>query len=353
MMKYLVYGTGKAATYLAENLKNGGADELIGFIQTNPDKETFFDRPVYSPDDLKTIEYDRILMVNRYMSAINELLRREIPKDKIKICHKEAYTWYVVHNNFIADIEYDREIAERYEVYKGHGKYKPEYIVTDYTYQCQKPGEIWDLRGQTDGFDGGLTYIYDFIRVGTFNMISQEIKNHNIPGDIAELGVYQGDFAKLLNVTFPDRRLHLFDTYGGFDDRDVNAEVEEGFTTEGWFENGNDFSDTSLELVKSKMRHIEMCKFYKGYFPDTAPEEEYRYAFISLDADLYQPMLAGLEYFYPRLNEGGYMMLHDYNYKDESTLNGVKQAVEDFEKVHGRLNKVPLIDLAGTLVVTK
>ncbi|WP_366515539.1 TylF/MycF/NovP-related O-methyltransferase [Rheinheimera soli] len=61
-------------------------------------------------------------------------------------------------------------------------------------------------------------------------------------------------------------------------------------------------------------------------------------------------MLNAIEYFYPRLTAGGYLMLHDYNHAD---FRGVKQAVADYEAKHGKLAKVPVPDQGGTIVITK
>lgn len=35
------------------------------------------------------------------------------------------------------------------------------------------------------------------------------------------------------------------------------------------------------------------------------------FCFVSLDMDLYKPTYEGLHYFYPRLNHGGYIFIHD------------------------------------------
>ena len=39
---------------------------------------------------------------------------------------------------------------------------------------------------------------------------------------------------------------------------------------------------------------------------------DYGYAFVNIDVDLYKPLLAGLEYFWPRMAENGYIFVHDY-----------------------------------------
>ena len=48
-------------------------------------------------------------------------------------------------------------------------------------------------------------------------------------------------------------------------------------------------------------------------FPVTLEGLEDRFAFVSLDVDLYQPTAAGLKYFYPRLVNGGCTLIQGYN----------------------------------------
>ncbi|MEI3169120.1 MAG: TylF/MycF/NovP-related O-methyltransferase [Lachnospiraceae bacterium] len=54
--------------------------------------------------------------------------------------------------------------------------------------------------------------------------MANRIKEQDIPGSIAELGVYRGDIAWQLNALFPERELLLFDTFQGFDAKDVKTE---------------------------------------------------------------------------------------------------------------------------------
>jgi hypothetical protein len=48
---------------------------------------------------------------------------------------------------------------------------------------------------------------------------------------------------------------------------------------------------------------------------------------VSLDCDLYEPMKAGLEFFYPRMTRGGIFLLHDYS---SFSWNGAKKAIDEF-----------------------
>lgn len=166
-----------------------------------------------------------------------------------------------------------------------------------------------------------------------------------VPGDLAELGVYRGGFAWQLNALFPQRRLYLFDTFQGFPPGDLHQESGGGTGIRSM-----DFSDTGVEEVLARLPHPEQAVVRQGRFPETAQGLDTYFALVSLDADLYAPTLAGLEFFYPRLSPGGAILLHDYNSRQ---FDGVKRAVSDYEHKHGPLPLVPLCDLHGTAVLIR
>lgn len=185
----------------------------------------------------------------------------------------------------------------------------------------------------------------DFVRRHAMRLAAEWVNLRDLKGNIAELGVYQGEQAALLNALFPDRKIHLFDTFEGFSGADVSVEAARGFSGAAI----GDFKDTSVELVLARMPHPDQVLVHPGMFPDTADGLEDTFAFVSLDVDLFEPTLAGLEYFYPRLTPGGFIFVHDYNNKRYS---GVRHAVDAFlEKV--RVAALPLPDFAGSLVILK
>ena len=112
----------------------------------------------------------------------------------------------------------------------------------------------------------------------------------------------------------------------------------------------HDFSDTRARDVLARMPYEDQVVIRKGFFPETAQGLEERFALVSIDVDLYAPTLAGLEYFYPRLVRGGAILLHDYN---SLQFDGVRKAVEEYERRHGMLPLIPLSDLHGTAVITR
>ena len=136
----------------------------------------------------------------------------------------------------------------------------------------------------------------------------------------------------------------MFDTFEGFDKRNF---VKESNTTMV----NADFSNTSVSKVLKKMKHPENCVVKKGFFPETTIGlESEEYIFVSIDADLYEPIYEGLKYFYPRLKKGGYIFVHDYN--NISSYNGVKKAVKQYSEKNN-ITYFPLSDYTGSVIFMK
>ncbi len=201
------------------------------------------------------------------------------------------------------------------------------------------------------GYQGRIMALGDVystfdLRAATFRRLADRVSANGIEGALAELGTYRGDFAWQLNERFPERRLYLFDTFDGFDERDIRVEREVSSSRAA----AHDFSDTRARDVLARMPYEDQVVIRKGFFPETAQGLEERFALVSIDVDLYAPTLAGLEYFYPRLVRGGAILLHDYN---SLQFDGVRKAVEEYERRHGMLPLIPLSDLHGTAVITR
>ncbi|MBS1621484.1 MAG: methyltransferase [Bacteroidetes bacterium] len=184
----------------------------------------------------------------------------------------------------------------------------------------------------------------DYIRLSSLELISHEINFKKVKGNVAELGVYKGKFARYINQYFPDRTLYLFDTFLGFDERDKISDVNHGFS-----EVGQDFSNTSVKKVLSLMPYPEKCKVVQGFFPDSAGAIDDIFAFVSIDTDLYEPVLKGLQFFFPKMVKGGYIFVHDFN---NDGYKGARKGVEDFCS-ENNVGYVPIPDLGGSVVIVK
>jgi O-methyltransferase len=187
---------------------------------------------------------------------------------------------------------------------------------------------------------------WDLVRRDMLVLLIRGIIERGIEGSFAELGVYKGETARLIHHYAPERRLRLFDTFSGFDARDLSEEQAQTgqAVTDGVFE------DTSLETVQAYVSpRSDAIIFHKGLFPETCDEAVLaeRFAFVHLDADLYQPILAGLEIFYPRLSPGGVLVIHDYN-----AWEGARRAVDEYFADKPEV-PVAMPDKSGSAVVIK
>ena len=185
---------------------------------------------------------------------------------------------------------------------------------------------------------------FDYIRLAILELISHEIERKNLTGNTAELGVYKGKFAKYINEYFPERFLYLFDTFEGFDKRDIESEERNKFSS-----GKQDFSDTSVEGVLELMPFPEKCRPIKGFFPESSIGIQDQFVFVSLDADLYEPIYNGLLFFYPKLVSGGYIFIHDFN---NEAYQGSRQAVEQF-CTEQKINYLPIPDIGGSAIILK
>lgn len=178
----------------------------------------------------------------------------------------------------------------------------------------------------------------------------------DLPGDVVECGVYKGEsllnwarFMEALNPGDRSKRVIGFDHFEGLknltdnDISDGRADSREG----GW--NPDGFKDTLLELIDlfhqdSFVPHAPRIEIIDGDIRETAKartEQELglRIALLHLDCDLYEPTLAALQAFYPRVVTGGIVLLDEYGM---AAWPGESRALEDyFDGMPPRLEKLP------------
>jgi O-methyltransferase len=187
---------------------------------------------------------------------------------------------------------------------------------------------------------------WDNTRRDMLVLLLRTLIQNEIEGDFAEVGVYRGRTAKLLHHYAPERRLHLFDTFEGFGRRSAERER----SASGHAIDHAEFSDTSLALVRTNISPVtDNVFFYKGYFPESIPEALRRasFSFVHLDADLYEPTLEGLSFFFPRMRRGGFLVVHDYN-----TWPGARKAVDEYFSDKADV-PIPMPDKSGSALVLK
>jgi len=139
----------------------------------------------------------------------------------------------------------------------------------------------------------------------------------DVPGARVECGAYRGATALLMcevwrgrNPGFTGRDMFLIDSFMGTSASGVNDFIPVRDEPEGATRMDAFFpvakTDISADLVRSFFSAYPDARICAGWIPQvftTLPDRDW--AFVHLDLTLYEPTLAALEYFYPRLNPGG------------------------------------------------
>lgn len=338
--KILVWGTGVSATNLFNEYFT--PQDVYCYIDNDESRcgEIFLERPILHPSGIRKVDYDLILIASTSSQDIYRQCQ-EIGLNMDSV--------FFVYRDFEELKRITTEKASR-KAEKILGKYWMKgadyhfHVVTDNIYFQQKYC--------VDDLENTWLKQRDYVRAQTVELLSNEINDNNIEGDIAEFGVYKGEFSRYIRSVFPKKQLYLFDTFDSFREEENEKEVALGRCNASFSEA---FKQTSENLVRSIFYEDELEEIHivKGLFPESLnnyPDlEKRRFAFVSLDFDFEDSIYEGLKYVYPRLTEGGYIMLHDYN----SKLTGVKKGVERYEKeIRKKMCKVPICDEYGTLVIT-
>lgn len=326
-MRIYIWGTGRLVGTVLGNIID--ENQIWGFIDNNPRIKKFMNKDVFQPHEMLDKEYDAILVITIYSQEIYEQCK-QIGLDINKVIF--------IYNNFRKDdINTNYDLAELILGKDYTDVIKNRYALIRKNIAAETQGRTL-LSGYTE---------MDFVRIKTFEMVSEEIKNNGMEGAVAEVGVFRGEFAQYINAAFPDRKCYLFDTFSGFDEHEASNEIDSGNATNAFI---HAYKNTNIELVMEKMKYPDQVVIKQGLFPDSLDGLDETFVFVSIDVDFEKSIFDCLSYFYPRVKKGGYIFVHDYN----SALKGVKKAVCEYERINAvLLTKIPLCDAQGSLVIAK
>lgn len=152
-----------------------------------------------------------------------------------------------------------------------------------------------------------------------FSLLNQAT---HVSGNIWECGVYKGGTAAMIANFLKDSRssksLYLFDTFKGMPKTDADRD---------WHKEG-DFSDTSIEAVREYVGCQDVCVYRKGFIPESfAGLEGETIALAHIDVDIYQSIIDCLNFIWPRLSVGGFVIFDDYGW---ASCPGARRAVDDY-----------------------
>lgn len=315
-MGIYVWGTGCGASELLEQ----GLDlkTVRGFVDSFPSGETFLGKPVLLPENLPHDDCSLLIITTRHADPIAKRCEElGIPKEKCL---------FLKNNHVLQDRNDDCTHAEEVLGAELLCKLLPKQHIVPTPVQLSM-SILTEQELQND-----------YVRLATLELICRRLEN--VSGAAAELGVYRGFFARCINQLLPERELYLFDSFEGFRE---NAGASESFQAA--------HANTGIEKVLAIMPNPENIIVKPGFFPESLNGMEEQFCLVSLDVDFEETTLAGLQYFWPRLAKGGYLLLHDWG---SPKLPGVAKALVRYEEELGQaLPTVPLCDAGGTLVLCK
>ena len=172
------------------------------------------------------------------------------------------------------------------------------------------------------------------------------ITTNKVPGVFVECGVLRGGsviamIKTLQQLNFSDREIYLFDTFGDMmipTEHDVSAsgvsafDAPESSVERQIVRNTNQIDFPSLQNVKknvdktgydkSKLKFIvgDVMETIQNNIPD-------KIALLRLDTDFYDSTKCELEYLFPKLSEGGILIVDDYG-----RWQGSRKATDEYIK---------------------
>ena len=329
MKKAVIFGTGSVAESLFPKLDLQKVN-IVGFVDDKRQGEQFHGYDIYSTHEIRTLKYDVFIIASGYVRQISNLLIEQgVTKEKIiGFIYDEKSTYLGIADaiNRYLDQEYNRN------------------SIYDYLNDGQTLSEIYPATVWNESIVRENVY-KDFVREQLLKMIADQLYAKKVTGDVAELGVYRGDFTVVIDEVFPDRVLYLFDTFSGFSKADV--EIDDSITNKVGEE--NKFKDTSTEVVLDRLKNKNRARFKVGYFPDSFDLWDQTFAFVSIDLNLEKPVKDALNVFYPRMQHGGMILVSDYY---APFYGGTRISVDSWCEENGKV-AVPIPDFYGSALIVK
>ncbi len=192
-------------------------------------------------------------------------------------------------------------------------------------------------------YHSGLTMIGSK-RMDSLETLTRKVLADNVPGDFCETGVWRGGaciFMRAILETWEitDRYVWVCDSFEGVpvpDEKNYPADAGNNL-------NAFDVLAVSLEEVKENFKKAGLDSqvvFVKGRFRDTMPTIQIKkLALLRLDGDLYESTIQVLDALYPKLSEGGAIIIDDYG-----DMPSCRKAVDDYRERHNITEPMVLTD---------
>ena len=153
----------------------------------------------------------------------------------------------------------------------------------------------------------------------------------DVPGDFAECGIWRGGAVALLRATLAaygdrDRQVWGADSFDGLPVPDTDRYPADA----GYDWSGVDALRVTIDDVRANLDRYglldDRVHLLQGWFEDTLPTAPIeRLSLLRVDGDLYQSTTDALTALEPRVSDGGFVIIDDYN-----GWPPCRQAVDDY-----------------------
>lgn len=159
-----------------------------------------------------------------------------------------------------------------------------------------------------------------------------------LDGDFVECGVAAGSQVAAMHRAAPDKKIWLFDSFEGIPLASKYDTTQPGIgvirhDVNGYLLTTSGITAVSIEQVKQHFAEWNIddtnFEYVQGWFENTVPENTIdKISLLRLDGDLYNSTKVCLEYLYPKLVKGGFLIVDDYG------LDGCRLAVDEYFDKH-------------------
>jgi O-methyltransferase len=180
--------------------------------------------------------------------------------------------------------------------------------------------------------------LLDATRLQTLWQAARHVIANGIAGDIVECGTYRGGSAGLLGLATlgAQRKLWLYDSFEGMPTPTAN----DGHKAANYVGKLACLHQEVSDFLVTLALDQDYLEIVPGWFKDSFQRQlPHSISVLHCDADWYESVKLVLETMYPRVSEGGYVVLDDFGYWE-----GCRAAFFDFCKEAGI---APLLERTG------
>jgi len=179
----------------------------------------------------------------------------------------------------------------------------------------------------------GQRIISDQVGQGELSVVWRELTkvlDAKVPGDVVEFGCYIGTTSLFIRRLLDDtgeadkRSFHVYDSFEGLPDK-----AGQDASTAGSQFRAGELAVGKKELLRQfRAANLKPPVVHKGWFDQlTTKDVPEEIAFAFLDGDFYDSIFDSLKLVWPRLSQGGAVLVDDYG---REALPGVERAVHAF-----------------------